>query len=416
MFMRRKPEDGYLLPGTVDDLCRKCLSWIVKWPDEGFRSTSIFNTLQYAGRLRTINDIPPVEVHPRSDCTELTNVMTDDSRYVISPQDLDNIIYMTPGRYPVQVTVGEKPCYDLIIRETLLNGELYQAIKMTKNIVHRVNQWLANPRRGGNVVSKLVRRRSDYQPFLNNFRGTGRLVKVLAILDQATLAITYKMEGVQDAVQNTARDIRHLRAFISHIEQREDTTHHSSPEKRELKQNLDQVKAQISLAEQSRTRIGLDQELSSEPVAKCLDPEGLKINDGGVWNGYEARCEEHNGILRVEAIKSTIGGVEWLTREVIELSLDQQRSKLFVTPLKAIPEGHWDDEVQVGDIAVRLGQCVAIGEWHEDSSGPNAAFSMINYLRIVSVEEQNQSRCGRNRILERNPMLRLYAASSERGS
>ena len=143
-------------------------------------------------------------------------------------------------------------------------------------------------------------------------------------------------------------------------------------------------------------RIGLDQELSSEPVAKCLDPEGLKINDGGVWNGYEARCEEHNGILRVEAIKSTIGGVEWLTREVIELSLHQQRSKLFVTPLKAIPEGQWDDEVQVGDIAVRLGQCVAIGEWHEDSSGPNAAFSMINYLRVVSVEEQNQSRCGRN--------------------
>lgn len=196
--MRSYPEDGYLLPGTVDDLCRKCISWIVKWPDEGFRSTSIFNTLQYAGRLRTINDIPPVEVHPRSDCTELTNVMTDDSRYVMSPQDLDNIIYMTPGRYPVQVTVGGKRCYDVIIQETLLNGELYQAIKMTKNIVHRVNQWLANPRRGGNVVSKLVRRRSDYQPFLNNSRGTGRLMKVLAILDQATLAITYKMEGVQN--------------------------------------------------------------------------------------------------------------------------------------------------------------------------------------------------------------------------
>lgn len=191
--MRRNPEDGYLLPRTVDDLDRKFLSWIVKWPDEGFRSTSIFNTLQYAGRLRTINDIPPVEVHPRSDCTELTNVMTDDSRYVISPQDLDNIIYMTPGRYPVQETVGGKRCYDLIIQETLLNGKLYQARKRSS----RVNQWLANPRRGGNVVSKLVRGRSDYQPFLNDVRGTGRLVKVLAILNQATLAITYKMEGVQ---------------------------------------------------------------------------------------------------------------------------------------------------------------------------------------------------------------------------
>lgn len=87
--------------------------------------------------------------------------------------------------------------YDLIIQETLLNGELYQAIKITKKIVHRVKKWLANPRRGGNVVSKLAQRTSDYQPFLNDVRGTGRLVKVLAILNQATLAITCKMEGVQ---------------------------------------------------------------------------------------------------------------------------------------------------------------------------------------------------------------------------
>ena len=78
-------------------------------------------------------------------------------------------------------------------------------------------------------------------------------MKLLAILNQATLAITYKLEGRKvsriDAVQNTARDIRHFRALISHIEQRGDTTHHFSPEKRELKQNLVQVIAQISQAE-----------------------------------------------------------------------------------------------------------------------------------------------------------------------
>ena len=405
IFIKRILEDGYLLPGTVDNLGRGRLSWIVKWPEDGFKSTTIFNSLQYAGRLRTINNIPPVEVHPGSDCTELTVVMTDDSKYVISPRDLESIIYMTSGSYPVQETAGGKRCYDLKIQETLLNGELYQAIKMTNEIVHRVNQWLANPKRGGNVMSKLVRKRSDHQSFLNDVRGTGRLVKVVAILNQATLAVTYKVEGRKvsriDAVQNMARDIRHLRAFISHIEQRGDMIDHSffSGEKRELKQSLDHVKAQINLAEQSRTRIGLDQELSNEPVAKCLYPEGRNISDGNVWNGYKASCQEHSGYLEVEAIKSEVSSIKWLTSELIELSLRQQPSKLFVTPLQPVPEGHRDDEVRVGDIAMLLGQYVAIGECN-DGLGPNAAFTMINYLRIVNMEEQNQSRRGRNRIPE----------------
>ncbi|KAL8897053.1 MAG: hypothetical protein Q9207_007412 [Kuettlingeria erythrocarpa] len=99
ILIKRILADGYLLPGTVDDLGRRSLSWIVKWPEDGFNSTLIFNNLQYAGRLRAINEIPPVEVHPSSDCTELTVVMTDENKYVISPKELDNIVYMTPGIY-----------------------------------------------------------------------------------------------------------------------------------------------------------------------------------------------------------------------------------------------------------------------------------------------------------------------------
>ena len=325
---------------------------------------------------------------------------------MISPGDLDNIIYMTPGSYPVQETTEGRRFFDLVIQERQLDGELNQAIKMTNEIVQRVNQWLANPRRGSNVVSKLVRKRPDYQPFLNDFRGSGRLVKLFAILDQATLAVTYKVNGRKvsrvDAMHNMARDIRQLDAFISHIEQRGDMTDHRffNAEKRELKQSLDQVKAQINMAEQSKTRIGLDQELSNEPIAKCLYPEGVNINDGDVWKGYKAWCQEHNGYLHVEGIKSTVGGVKWLTSEVIELSLYQQPSKVFVTPLKPVPEGHRDDEVRVGDIAMFVGQYVAIGEGDEDSSGANAAFSMINYLRVVSMEEENQSRRGKNRVQE----------------
>ena len=193
---------------------------------------------------------------------------------------------------------------------------------------------------------------------------------------------------------------------MSYIEQRGDMTDHGffSVEKRELKQSLDQLKNQIDLAERSRMKIGLDQELSNEPIAKCLYPEGANIGDGDVWNRYEASCENRNGYLHVKAMKSTIGNVRWLTGEVIELSLHlyQQPSKLFVTPLKPVPEGYRDDEVRIGDIAMLLGQYVAIGERDEESSIPNAALSMINCLRIVSMEERNQSRRGKNRMQESN--------------
>ena len=414
VFIRRILLDGYLLPGTVEELGQGRLSWIVKWPEDGFKSTSIFDNLQYAGRLRTINDIPPVEIHPGSGCTELTVVMTDDSKYVINPRDLDNIIFMTPGSYPMQETAERKRCFDLVIQETQLDGELYQATKMTNEIVHNVNQWLANPRRGGTVMSKIVRKRSDHQSFLNDVRGSGRLVRMVAILDQAILAVTYKVDGRKvsriDAVQTMARDIRQLRAVLSHIEQRGDMTDHNyfSREKGELKQSVEQVKAQINLAEESRTRIGFDQELSDEPIVKCLYPEGQKISDGDVWNGYRAICQDHHGVLRVDAIKSTITGVKWLTHEVVELSLSQRPSKLVVTPLKSVPEGYRNDEVQVGDIAVLLGQYVAIGERVQENPEPNAAFSMTNYLKIVSVEEQNQSRRGKNRSQDSNAIGTCY--------
>jgi len=78
---------------------------------------------------------------------------------------------------------------------------------------------------------------------------------------------------------------------------------------------------------------------------------------------------------------------QWLTDDVIELSLLQQPSKLFVPPLRPVPEGFRDDEVRVIDIAMLVGQYVAIGEWDESSEDPNDAFIMTNYLKVVSREE-----------------------------
>ena len=340
--------------------------------------------------------------------TELTVVMTDGSKYVIKPGNLDNIIYMTPGVYPMQETTGRKRCYDLVVQEVLLNGELYQAIRLTNDIVQKVNQWLANPKRNGGMVSKIVRKRPDSQTFLNDIRGTGRLVEVRASLNHTTLAVTYKIDGRKisrfDAIDNIAREVRRLRAFISHIEHRGEAgiIDHGffSQEKRALKQSLEQVKEQLNLAEQSRMKISLDEEISNEPVSKCLYPEGTTLGESSVWNPYKAWCLEANGYLHVEAKSATIQDVKWLTGELIELSLTSHPSRIFVTPLQAVPEGYRKDEVQVGETVVFLGHYVAVGEKDEFYSRSDTALTMINYLRIVSVEDQSQSRRRRNRTQE----------------
>ncbi len=123
-------------------------------------------------------------------------------------------------------------------------------------------------------MSRLVRRGPDLQPFLGDFPSPGRLTEVVATLELTTLAVTYKLEGRRDsrydAIQNMARDIRNLRAFIHYIEQRADAIDHTffSPEKREVKQCLERVKEQINLAEQSRTWFGPKESSLSSPITR----------------------------------------------------------------------------------------------------------------------------------------------------
>ena len=178
-----------------------------------------------------------------------------------------------------------------------------------------------------------------------------------------------------------------------------------SAEKRDLKQSLERVKAQIYRAEQSRMRIGLDQELSNEPIVKTIYPEGGSAGDNESWSGYKAECQNHNGCLHLEAIGSTIRNVRWLTTELAELTLEREPSKVFVTPLQPISEGYQGDEARVGDVAVLVGRYVAIGERNEDTLGPNTAFTMTNYMRIASIERETQSRRGRNQVQESDQRL-----------
>ena len=91
-FIQQIVNQGYLLPGTVSGLGSKTQSWIVQWPKIGFKSSVVFNNLQYSGpRNRTFNDILPIELHPASCLKELTVIMNNQEEFTIDSLDLERI-------------------------------------------------------------------------------------------------------------------------------------------------------------------------------------------------------------------------------------------------------------------------------------------------------------------------------------
>ena len=261
IFIERILNEGYLLPGIVSDLGRPSLSWIVQWPEDGFKSTAVFNSLQYFGRLRIMNNIPPIDLYPSGSAGEVSVVMTDDSKYTVSPDDLERITSLTPGGYVVQEATPSKRGVDLEVLETAVNGKLYQAIQMTKVFVQKVNSRLANPKRSLSIKNRLQWKSfSDIFP-MKGLSGSGRLTKNVAKLGPRMLATAYKVEGRKisrmDAVRNMDRDIQYLKGVISVLEDRWNGSDHRifvSDDKRELRQGLDNIRRLIVDAEQRRAR------------------------------------------------------------------------------------------------------------------------------------------------------------------
>ncbi|KAL8743476.1 MAG: hypothetical protein Q9190_004176 [Brigantiaea leucoxantha] len=406
IFIQRALDFGYMLPGSINDLGRDQNSWIVKWPENGFRSTVIFKNLQYGGRLRTINEIPPIELHPEKRLSDLAVLMTNGYKYVMNPDDLEMITCLMPGKYPLREAREGGPTLDLVIYEQHINAELSDTIRRINDIIRKMNGYFAQPRRIGSVKGRFLRGTKVEFGFLKELRGSGRLTKHMATLGRDTLAIGYKVDGRKisktDSVRNMARESQEIALLVGYIERRMNETDLRSfnGEKRELKDHLEDVKNRLAYAEQSRQRIGSSEEISDEPVAKCLYPQGGDNKQSVVWNDYEAWYTKEDG-LTIRGRNHCVSRVSWLSDEVIELSLHGNPSKFFVTPLQHVEESGRDDEIQIGDFVIVAGQYLIVALPESDTHPPGMRYFMTNYLKITSMEAPNPTRRGMNRARNR---------------
>ena len=405
VFMQRILQQGYLLPAGVTDLGSERLSWIIKWPEEGIKSTLVFNNLQYAGcRLRAINEIPPIEFYPEVYLKEVTVELTTGIKYTIASQDLERITCLQPGTYAISQASPDSRAYELEIYESQVNREFEEAVRTMNQIIQSINSLLAVPRRSMSVKGKIMGKVRSELSFFNDVKGTGRYTRSLVILNHETLAIAYKIEGrripKKDLVRTMAKDVRELMTFVAHIERHmsEVDTRSYTNEKRSLKNALENVKSQLEVADAKRREVSEEEARTDEPISKVLYPGSANTGDAGVWNDYKAWFSPQDYLLHIQAKHSTVTSFEWLSDDVIELSLHQHPSKFYATPLQPVEDEVRSDEIQINDLVMLVGQYLIVAEHDGDCDDPGIGYIMTNYLKVTSMGVPSGGRRGMNRV------------------
>jgi hypothetical protein len=203
LFIASLLQQGYVLPGTIDQLGCFDQSWIIKWPEGGFKDSSVFKNLQYSGQFRTINEIPPITLNREVVSSELTVILSNGGNYIVSHVDLENIIRMTPGRYSVTEAGEGGRSFDLDIIDVWVNQPLFRAIGEINAILGLVKSILPVRPKSEIVrqIDTLLRsgsfrtnRRKYDDSFLPEIKGCGRLTYNVAKLNGHFLAMACKVE------------------------------------------------------------------------------------------------------------------------------------------------------------------------------------------------------------------------------
>ncbi|ORY07296.1 hypothetical protein BCR34DRAFT_603955 [Clohesyomyces aquaticus] len=397
-FITRLAPLGFILPGTIDQLCRAQKSWIVQWPENGFKDSLVFRNLQYCApdNLRTFNDIPPIERdhEGRNENALLNAIFTNGLQYLIRVADYEGILCLRKGVYTAQEADINGQRYDLIVEETTLNDAAYQAVDHINDVIRRVNHWLTGfkgqaIRRRGTLFKAMKvpgMARPDIE-MLEELRVSGRLKRFRAALGNSDLAIAYKLDKrkitLEDTLAILARNNQEIQSVVGYYQSRLQSygSAFNAETLRKITNTLNTVTAEMGMAESIRQRIAADPTISDEPIITLIEaPGGLTYST--IWNDYRIGLTAGN-MLTIEAKKSYVTGVSW-GQEII-INLHNDANQYVVAPLEYIEEKDQDDQIQDGDVAILAGQYMILAEPVEEEG--TDGLIMSNYLKIVRVEQ-----------------------------
>ncbi|KAL6247167.1 hypothetical protein RBB50_005510 [Rhinocladiella similis] len=393
MFLHHLVDHQYILPGTLEQVGSPECSWVINWPEKGYSDSGIFKHLQYAGPARTINEIPPINLTAEYTSNEVTIILTNGCRYIVSVEDLENITRMTPRRYAVVEATPEGRSFNLDITDVQVNEPLYRAIWEINTTLNVVKSILpARPKhtmsaRLNNIIGERlpISRRlsrggsSTEQSLLPEIKGSGRLTYHVASLNEHMLAVTYKVEGRKitrrELVRHLASDLSKMRAAIEAIEI---TVQQTFDEKRldeRIRQTVHGIRARLlavwrlyRLAEENKEKMEkYSAKLADEPISKVLYPIGAEDTPVAVWNNYKA-WRGGNGTIT----KHGVAAMEMLsTSKLNVVGFHGHETKYFVTPLTKIEDGEYEEEIKSEDNVILAGQYLIVVERNGVTFTPN---------------------------------------------
>jgi hypothetical protein len=398
---------NYLLPGTISDLATPELSWIVKWPTKGFKLSSVFRNLQYAGSARAVNEIPAITLQVDSSIKERTAIFTNKRTFVLSSDDLKQVTCMVPGRYSVtEANTAGRPL-ELLISEEYVNGPLNDAIRKTNQLVRQLNNFVAGPRRRS--ITRVFRgERERDERFLKEVKSSGKLTRNKATLNEEIVSVAYKIEGRsirrKDLLRSMSTDMSALirvKQIMNDKIALVDSSRSAFPSDvrervAELKHCLVGIDDLIAEASQNKNSIELGYlDIEDEPVARVLSPgDSCTSPTNLIWYPYNFTFVYTHRTLQIRAQRFEVHSAIWLSSDVIELAfIGHQEIRLFVTPLQPVPELEQKEEVGTGDVVILAGQYAIVVIPHNP---PKAGEKVVNFLKITAVEQPVRRRRDQN--------------------
>jgi hypothetical protein len=378
-FIARLLQKGYFLPGSVEDLGCPNQSWVVKWPNEGFKNTDIFKNLQYSGKARTINEIPAFDLNTDSFSeSEITVILANTRSYIISTADIENVIRMTPGRYSVSEAAQGGRSFDLDVSDTWVNQPLFRAIAEINSILGLVKSIIpSKPKKDlvrkflPNGVFRSDRRCDDDR--LPEIKGCGRLTYHVARLNGHFLALTCKVDGRRISRRELIRLCHHdsnqmdgtikaIEATMSSAFEGKRTNDHVNRTVYRLQEVLANIGKMRAEAERRKTAmLGYDAALPSEPVSRVLYQLGSNETQLAEWNDYNAWHSGAENVLYVDAHRTTVQEVVW-QGETMAITFQGIPTRYFATTLRPLLDYEKWEELKINDHVLLCGHYLLVVE------------------------------------------------------
>lgn len=364
-----------------------------------------------------MNDIPSLDLNLDSTLDEVTVLLTNGGRYIVGHDDVEKIICMSPGRYSVADTNVRSRTDDLDINEDVVNSTLCEAIFRLNRIIAEYNSYMSAPRRPNSMLTRLASLREKPEATLfKEIKGSGRLTRNVAKLNDQILAIAYKVEGRKitrrDLLRHLVSDLRTVTAAARILETAmQDYDHRNATTNvrnmiKQRRQSLVKIRDQIAQADDSKTHLANRNypELGDEPISKVVHPSGSPMSRPLIWHDYHSWYVASDNILYVDAHRHIIERVRWITDSLVEAGFYDSSANYLLSPLTAVAENEQADEIRSNDTIILVGQYVVVVELAEGCS-PHGKETITNWLKIIGVEQQPTSRRGMNRNNDASKVL-----------